>query len=170
LRWASAARRGLGGSTSVCGNGRRANRTACLRGNSSIFVASGRSELGGPARGSHLTVAKSGTEGRAPDFFPLMGCLSTGNLRLPLVAPPAASVRLSPSGRDRLGRSISATAARERTPQRSGGQHDGCVAAKTATDPLLPFKIGPVNGRKARESGLRLKAKVAWSRSASWWL
>jgi hypothetical protein len=24
-------------------------------------------------------------------------------------------------------------------------------------DPLLPFKIGPVNGRKGRESGLRLK-------------
>ena len=25
-------------------------------------------------------------------------------------------------------------------------------------DPLLPFKIGPMNGREARESGLRLKA------------
>jgi hypothetical protein len=25
-------------------------------------------------------------------------------------------------------------------------------------DPLLPFKIVPMNGRKARESGLRLKA------------
>ena len=24
-------------------------------------------------------------------------------------------------------------------------------------DPLLPFKIGPTNGREARESGLRLK-------------
>jgi hypothetical protein len=28
-------------------------------------------------------------------------------------------------------------------------------------DPLLPFKIGPVNGQKARESGLWLKAWVA---------
>ena len=28
-------------------------------------------------------------------------------------------------------------------------------------DPLLPFKIGPANGREAPESGLRLKASVA---------
>jgi hypothetical protein len=28
----------------------------------------------------------------------------------------------------------------------------------TGFDPLLPFKVGPVNGRKAGESGLRLKA------------
>ena len=27
-----------------------------------------------------------------------------------------------------------------------------------ALDPELPFEIGPMNGRKARESGLRLKA------------
>jgi len=31
----------------------------------------------------------------------------------------------------------------------------------TGFDPLLPFKIGPMNGRKARESGPRLKAWVA---------
>jgi hypothetical protein len=31
------------------------------------------------------------------------------------------------------------------------------VRRPTALDPLLPFKIGPVNGREARESGLRLK-------------
>jgi hypothetical protein len=28
-------------------------------------------------------------------------------------------------------------------------------------DPFLPFKIGSMNGREARESGLRLKASVA---------
>jgi hypothetical protein len=28
-------------------------------------------------------------------------------------------------------------------------------------DPLLPFRIGPMNGREARESGLRPKASVA---------
>jgi hypothetical protein len=28
-------------------------------------------------------------------------------------------------------------------------------------DPLLPFQIGPVNGREGRGSGLRLKAWVA---------
>jgi hypothetical protein len=26
---------------------------------------------------------------------------------------------------------------------------------------LLPYKIGPVNGREAQESGLRLKASIA---------
>ena len=32
-------------------------------------------------------------------------------------------------------------------------------------DPLLPFKVDPMNGREARESGLRLKASVApWTR------
>jgi hypothetical protein len=30
-----------------------------------------------------------------------------------------------------------------------------------ALDPLQTFKIGPMNERKARESGLRLKASVA---------
>ena len=35
-------------------------------------------------------------------------------------------------------------------------------ASRTGSlDPLLPFKIGPVNGRKAQESGLRLQASVA---------
>jgi hypothetical protein len=38
------------------------------------------------------------------------------------------------------------------------------------SDPLLPFKIGPANGRKARKNGLRLKALVAWSRSVARWL
>jgi hypothetical protein len=28
-------------------------------------------------------------------------------------------------------------------------------------DPLRPFKIIPMNGREARESGLRLKASIA---------
>jgi len=28
-------------------------------------------------------------------------------------------------------------------------------------DPELPFKIGPMDGREARESGLRLKAWIA---------
>jgi hypothetical protein len=30
--------------------------------------------------------------------------------------------------------------------------------AKWRNRPLLPFKIGPMNGREARESGLRLNA------------
>ena len=34
-------------------------------------------------------------------------------------------------------------------------------SATTALEPLLPFKIGPMNGREARESGLSLKAWVA---------
>jgi hypothetical protein len=34
-------------------------------------------------------------------------------------------------------------------------------AGAVQIDPLLPFKIGLVNGREARESGLRLKASVA---------
>jgi hypothetical protein len=38
------------------------------------------------------------------------------------------------------------------------------------SDPLLPFKNGPANGRKARKNGLRLKALVAWSRSVARWL
>ncbi len=38
---------------------------------------------------------------------------------------------------------------------------DSVALAKAGFDPLLPFKIGPTNGRKARESGLRLKASVA---------
>ena len=35
------------------------------------------------------------------------------------------------------------------------------MGARSGLDPLLPFEVGPVNGRKARESGLRLKASVA---------
>jgi hypothetical protein len=31
----------------------------------------------------------------------------------------------------------------------------------SALDPLLPFKVGPMNGREARQSGLRLKAYIA---------
>jgi hypothetical protein len=38
--------------------------------------------------------------------------------------------------------------------------HD-IVGRQVGVDPLLPFKIGPMNGREARESGLRLKAWVA---------
>ena len=37
----------------------------------------------------------------------------------------------------------------------------GWSAATSCPDPELPFKIGPMNGREARESGLRLKAWVA---------
>jgi hypothetical protein len=33
------------------------------------------------------------------------------------------------------------------------------------SDPLLPFRIGPLNGRDAQESGLRSKAEVAPSHS-----
>ena len=33
-------------------------------------------------------------------------------------------------------------------------------------DPLLPFNTGPVNGRKARESGLPLKTSIAPSAAA----
>ena len=34
-------------------------------------------------------------------------------------------------------------------------------------DPLLPFHIGPMNGREALESGLRLKASVAPGRTTA---
>jgi hypothetical protein len=33
-----------------------------------------------------------------------------------------------------------------------------CALATAQLDPELPFEIGPMNGREARESGLRLKA------------
>jgi hypothetical protein len=35
------------------------------------------------------------------------------------------------------------------------------MARPTALDPKLPLDIGPMNGREARESSLRLKAWVA---------
>jgi hypothetical protein len=50
------------------------------------------------------------------------------------------------------------------SPARLGGFAPGETTADprpTALDPKLPFKIGPVNEREARESGLSLKASVA---------
>jgi hypothetical protein len=47
-------------------------------------------------------------------------------------------------------RPVSANSGRSQTVRRTG-----------QVDPELPYEIGPVNGREARESGLRLKASVA---------
>jgi hypothetical protein len=46
----------------------------------------------------------------------------------------------------------------------SGYANSSGTMRSTALDPLPTFKIGPVNGREARESGLRLKARLRHDR------
>ena len=43
----------------------------------------------------------------------------------------------------------------------------GSVIGGAGVDPELPFKAGLINGRKARENGLRLKASVAHERTSA---
>jgi hypothetical protein len=52
-------------------------------------------------------------------------------------------------------------------PQSGSQRRQTAVAT---IDPLLPFEMGPVNGREGRESGLWLKASIASNQPISFGL